>query len=83
MTAMHIRVVLGNAQERFKLSETQMAAGGLPYRYLAIYEVVVRDIASATEALRANSGRMVIDPALDRSRTVACFYTPIRERVEA
>jgi hypothetical protein len=72
-----------SAAQRFKLSETQMAAGDPPYRYLAIYEVDAEDVASAAEVLRANSGRMVIDPALDRSRTVAWFYTPITERVEA
>jgi hypothetical protein len=71
------------AAQRFKLSETQLAMGDPPYRYLAIYEVDAEDVASAAEALRANSGRMVIDPALDRSCTVAWFYTPITERVEA
>lgn len=71
------------AAQRFKLSATQLAAGDLPYRYLAIYEVDADDVASAAEALRSNTGSMVIDPALDRSRTVAWFYTPITERVAA
>jgi len=71
------------AAQRFKVSEAQMAAGDLPYQYLAIYEVDAEDAASAADALRSNSGRMVIDPALDRSRTVAWFYTPITERVQA
>jgi hypothetical protein len=71
------------AAQRFTLSETQMAAGDLPYRYLAIYEVDADDVAAAAEALRANTGGMVIDPALDRSRTVAWFYSPITERVVA
>lgn len=71
-----------SAAQRFKLSETQLAAGDLPYRYLAIYEVDAADVAAAAEAMRSNAGSMVIDPALDRSRTVAWFYTPITERVE-
>jgi hypothetical protein len=71
------------AAQRFKRSETQLAIDDLPYRYLAIYEVDAEDVASAADALRATSGHMVIDPALDRSRTVAWFYTPITERVEA
>jgi hypothetical protein len=72
-----------SAAQRFKLSETQLAAGDLLYRYLAIYEVDADDVAVAAEALRANTGGMVIDRALDRSRTVAWFFTPITERVTA
>jgi hypothetical protein len=72
-----------SAAQRFKLSETQLSGDDLPYRYLAIYEVDADDVASAAESLRSNTGSMVIDPALDRARTVAWFYTPITERVEA
>ena len=71
-----------SAAQRFKLSETQLTPGELPYRYLAIYEVDAEDVGSAVEAMRSGAGRMVIDPALDRSRTVAWFYTPITERLE-
>jgi hypothetical protein len=69
------------AAQRFKLSEAQLGTGDLPYRYLAIYEVEAENVAAAAEALSSNTGGMVIDPALDRSRTVAWFYTPITERV--
>src|SRR4051794_36184117 len=72
-----------SAAQRFKASETQLGSGDVPYRYLAIYEVDAEDVASAAAAMRSNTGNMVIDPSLDRSRTVAWFFTPITERVEA
>lgn len=70
-----------SAAQRFKLSETQLGTTDLPYRYLALYEVEADEVADAARALSSNSGQMVIDPALDRSRTVAWFYTPVTERV--
>jgi hypothetical protein len=69
------------AAQRFKLSDAQIADGDAPYRYLALYEVESDDVGAAAQALRGASGQMVIDPSLDRSRTVAWFYTPITERV--
>ncbi len=81
----HLGDVLGlpgfEAAQRFKLSDGQMTRGDLPYGYLAIYEVDAEDTESAANILRAGSGSMEISPSLDRSRTVAWFYTPIRERV--
>ncbi len=84
-TDTHLGDVLGipgfAAAQRFKLSDAQMGAADLPYRYLAIYEVDADKTQLAADALRASTGSMVIDPALDMSRTVAWFYTPITERV--
>jgi hypothetical protein len=68
--------------QRFKLSDAQMGAGQLPYQYLAIYEVEADSAADAVKGLTEGTrGGMVISPALDMSRTVAWFYTPITERV--
>lgn len=70
------------AAQRYKLSESQLAGGPGPYGYLALYEVETDDLA-ATGAGLTGAGDMYIDPALDRSATVAWFYTPITERVTA
>jgi hypothetical protein len=71
------------AAQRFKLSDAQLAEGELPYRYLALYEVEAEDAQAACDALRSGAATMVIDPSLDRDRTVAWFFTPIAERVIA
>ena len=65
------------AARRYRLSDDQMAGAESPYRYLAIYEVDAEKAGDAASALGAGAGTMVIDPALDRSRTVAWFYTPL------
>ncbi len=71
------------AAQRFKLSDKQMG-GEQPYRYLALYEVETEDPAEAAAELRGDAGRaMPISPTLDRTRTVAWFYTPITEKVTA
>jgi hypothetical protein len=70
------------AAQRFKLSEAQLGGGETPYRYLALYEVDSADLAATGSALTGGSD-MYIDPALDRSRTTAWFYTPITGRAEA
>jgi hypothetical protein len=70
------------AAQRFKLSETQLGDGQLPYKYLAIYEVESDDAADAAKALSSESvGSMYISPALDMGSTVAWLYSPITERV--
>ena len=68
------------AAQRFKLSEAQLGPNAVPYQYLAIYEVEADELAAAGKALTGTE--MYIDPALDRDRTVAWFYSPITERVE-
>jgi hypothetical protein len=72
-----------SAAQRFALSETQMADGERPYKYIAVYEVDDDDLPAVREALGSAAGGtgMYIDPSLDRSRTVAFFYTPVTERV--
>jgi hypothetical protein len=69
------------AARRFRLSEGQMPGAESPYRYLAIYEVESARAAEAAAALGSGAGNMVIDPALDRGRTVAWFYTPLGDGV--
>lgn len=74
-----LRVPGFRAAERFKLSETQLGAGDLPYRYLALYEVETDDLAAAARALTSRDpAEMPISDTLDRGRTVAWFYTPVR-----
>ena len=75
-----------SAAQRFKLSETQMGEGPLPYQYLAMYEVESDDVNVPKDGLAkaaAGGASMYIDPSIDRDRTVAWFYTPITERVTA
>jgi hypothetical protein len=76
-----IKVKGFSGAQRFKLSSAQLADDGRePYKYLAIYEVDADDVTVPRDALResANNPEAVyIDPALDRDRTVAWFYTPI------
>jgi hypothetical protein len=73
------------AAQRFRLSDTQLGAEEIPYRYLATYEVETDDVADAAAALRGGVGEsgMYISPTLDMGRTVAWFYTPITGRVTA
>jgi hypothetical protein len=72
------------AAQRFKLSEMQLGPGAFPYRYMALYEVETDNLEQACRALTEGAaGSMYIDPALDRDRTVAWFYSPITERVES
>ncbi len=72
------------AAQRFKLSETQLGPGEFPYRYMALYEVETDDLEKACRALTEGAaGSMYIDPALDRERTVAWFYSPITPRLTA
>lgn len=70
------------AAQRFKLSGTQLGDGETPYSYLALYEVEADDLAATGSAL-TGAADMYIDPALDRSRTTAWFYSPISERATA
>ncbi len=72
--------------QRFALSNVQMGgATGQPYRYLALYDVEIDDLAVAAEALgnAASTSGMYIDPSLDMTRTVAWFYTPVTGHVRA
>jgi len=70
------------AAQRYKLSNVQLGAGDLPYKYLAIYEVEIDDLAETSKALQDGaSGTMYISPTLDRERTAAWFFTPITESV--
>lgn len=69
------------AAQRFKLSDAQLGPGNVPYTYLAIYEVESDDLAATGRALTGTE--MYIDPSLDRSGTVAWFYTPVTEMVPA
>jgi hypothetical protein len=76
-----IRVKGFSGGQRFRRSSAQMDDdGGEPYRYLAIYEVDADDVRVPRDGLRDNADNpetMYVDPALDRDRTVAWFYTPI------
>jgi len=76
-----IRVKGFSGAQRFRLSSTQMDDdGGEPYEYLAVYEVDADDVRVPRDGLRENTDNpqtMYVDPALDRERTVAWFYTPI------
>lgn len=72
------------AAQRFALSDGQLFdASGIPYKYLALYEVDAEDTQDAAKALRVAIGgdSMYMDPAIDMARTAAWFFTPITERV--
>ena len=75
-----------SAAQRYRLSDSQLSAGDLPYQYLAVYEVDAEDVNVPKEGLAsaaAGGASMYIDPSIDRDRTVAWFYTPITDRVTA
>lgn len=71
------------AAQRFKLSDGQLGQGDVPYRYFALYEVDTEDLAAPARALSEGIQSMDMSPTLDLGRTVAWFYTPVTERVEA
>jgi len=68
------------AAQRFKL--TMDGAQSLPGPYLAIYEMETDDPAAtfAELAKAAQSGEMVLSPALDTTNIVSSVFTPITER---
>ena len=73
-----------SAAQRYRVSDTQMSEGPLPYQYLAVYEVESDDVNLPKEGLAkaaAEGASMYIDPSLDRDKTVAWFYTPVAGRV--
>ncbi len=71
------------AAQRFKLSETQLAEGDLPYRYLALYEIETDDLAGARAALLEGAPQMEISDAFDQAGAKAWLFSPITERVTA
>jgi hypothetical protein len=70
--------------QRFKLSDTQRAAGPFPWQYLALYQIETDDLQKTLGELAARSGTsaMVISDALGAER-LAWVYDPITPSVEA
>ncbi len=68
------------AAQRFKL--TMDGAQSLPGPYLAIYEMETNDPEAtfAELAKAAESGQMLLSPALDTTNIVSSIFTPITER---
>jgi len=70
--------------QRFKLSDTQRAAGPFPWRYLALYQIETDDLKKtlATLAERSGTSAMVMSDALAAER-LAWVYDPITASVTA
>lgn len=71
------------AAQRFKLNDVQHRELSEEWKYMAVYEIEIDDIAITLDALRAASGTdaMKLSPALSPELMV-WIYTPITERVE-
>lgn len=70
--------------QRFKLSDTQRAAGPFPWQYMALYQIETDDLQKtlATLAERSGTSAMVMSDALAAER-LAWVYDPITPPVEA
>jgi hypothetical protein len=64
--------------QRFRLSDTQRAAGPFPWHYLALYEIETDDLKQTLAALGARSGTsaMVMSDALAEQR-LAWVFDPV------
>jgi hypothetical protein len=64
--------------QRFRLSDTQRAAGPFPWRYLALYEIETDDLKQTLATLGARSGTsaMVISDSLAEQR-LAWVFDPV------
>jgi hypothetical protein len=64
--------------QRFRLSDTQRAAGPFPWHYLALYEIETEDLKQTLATLGARSGTaaMVISDALAEQR-LAWVFDPV------
>jgi hypothetical protein len=71
------------AAQRYRLADVQHRPGPLEWKYMAVYEIDIDDIATTLAALKAASGTdaMPLSPALSAERMV-WIYEPITERVE-
>ena len=70
--------------QRFKLSDTQRAAGPFPWQYLALYQIETDDLQKtlATLAERSGTSAMVMSDALAAER-LAWVFDPITPDVVA
>lgn len=81
-TNQHLRDVLDVpgfvSAQRFKLSDTQRAAGPFPWRYMALYNIETDDLQKTLASLAERSGTsaMVISDALAAER-LAWVFDPI------
>ena len=68
--------------QRFRLSDTQRAAGPFPRRYLALYEIETDDLKQTLATLGARSGTpaMVISDSLAEQR-LAWVFDPVTPAV--
>ena len=68
--------------QRFRLSDTQRAAGPFPWRYLALYNIETDDLQGTLATLGARSGTsaMVLSDALAEQR-LAWVFDPIMPEV--
>lgn len=68
--------------QRFKLSDTQRAAGPFPWRYMALYHIDTDDLKATLGALatRYGTSAMVMSDALAAER-MAWMFDPITENV--
>jgi uncharacterized protein DUF4286 len=73
------------AAQRFKLADTQFAAGKPAHRYLALYEIETEDIKGSFNELqkRVGTADMFMSPAIDMKGLMAATFTPVAERVLA
>jgi len=64
--------------QRFKLSDTQRAAGPFPWQYLALYQIDTDDLKGTLSALAARAGTsaMVMSDALAEQR-LAWVFDPV------
>ncbi|MSO90603.1 MAG: hypothetical protein EXR01_03305 [Acetobacteraceae bacterium] len=70
--------------QRFKLSDTQRAAGPFPWQYMALYQIETDDLKKtlATLGERSGTSAMVMSDALAAER-LAWVYDPITPSVRA
>jgi len=68
--------------QRFRLSDTQRAAGPFPWRYMALYHIDTDDLKGtlATLAARSGTSAMVMSDALGAER-LAWVFDPITAEV--
>ena len=71
------------AAQRYRLGDVQHRPGPFEWKYMAIYEIEIDDIATTLTALKAASGTdaMPLSPALSTYRMV-WIYEPITGRAE-